>query len=45
MPKVDAALAALDPITAFLRQGRDERSVRAETLRRLAALVTPGEKA
>lgn len=45
MPKVDAALAALDPITRFLRQGRDERSARAETLARLAALFPQGEKA
>jgi FliI/YscN family ATPase len=41
--RIDRALAALDPITRFLRQGRDERSGLAETVRALAALAAePG---
>ncbi len=42
-PRVDRALAALGPITAFLRQERDERSTLGETARRLCALVPPAE--
>jgi len=37
-PKIDRALAVLDPVNAFLKQARHERSSRAETLRRLQAL-------
>jgi FliI/YscN family ATPase len=38
-PRIDAALDAVDAINGFLRQARDERSARAETFRRLAALA------
>jgi FliI/YscN family ATPase len=41
-PRVDRALANLDAVNAFLRQGRNERSTRAETLARLTALVRSG---
>jgi flagellum-specific ATP synthase len=37
--RVDAALAALDAVTAFLRQDRQEASPRAETLARLRGLA------
>jgi flagellar biosynthesis/type III secretory pathway ATPase len=37
--KIDRALAALDPITAFLRQGREDRSPLEDTLNRLAGLA------
>jgi len=44
-PKIDRALAALDPITAFLRQGRDEPSPLGDTLPRLAGLApAPGRQ-
>ncbi len=42
---VDQALDLLPGITAFLRQGRDERSDRAESARRLAAIVANAEGA
>ena len=42
-PRVDRARAALDGITAFLRQRRDERSALADTRGRLAALVPSAE--
>jgi flagellum-specific ATP synthase len=38
-PRIDRALAALEPVTQFLRQDRSERTALAETRRRLAALV------
>jgi FliI/YscN family ATPase len=38
-PRIDRALAALDPVTAFLRQPREERTGLPETIARLAALV------
>ena len=38
-PRIDRALAALEPITAFLRQGRDEPSALDDTLDRLAGLA------
>jgi len=41
-PAIDVALARLPAITAFLRQGRDERSAREETARQLAAIVGDG---
>lgn len=41
--RIEAALAALDPVTAFLRQGRDEPSPLAATDGRLLAL-TAGAK-
>jgi len=31
-PKIDAAIALLDPITAYLRQGREERTTQGEAL-------------
>jgi len=37
-PKIDRALASLDAVDSFLRQGRHERSPRAETLIRLQHL-------
>ncbi len=40
-PKIDRALAALEPVTQFLRQNRAESTPLAETRRRLAALF-PG---
>ncbi len=43
--KVDRALGALDAVHAFLRQGRAERSARAETLRRLRAMCPPAQPA
>jgi flagellum-specific ATP synthase len=42
-PKIDAAIAALEPVNEFLRQGRHEYSPRVETLERLQALFpAPG---
>ncbi len=38
-PRIDTALAALDGINGFLRQGREERSELGETRHRLAALM------
>jgi len=38
-PEVDAAIARMDAIDAFLRQGVEERSEFEETLRRLEALA------
>jgi flagellum-specific ATP synthase len=40
-PRTDRALAALDAITGFLAQGREEWMPRAEALRRLDGLVPP----
>jgi flagellum-specific ATP synthase len=40
--RIDAALDAVDAITAFLRQGRDESCARSETFRRLLALAGAG---
>ena len=42
-PTIDRALELLPGITAFLRQGRDESSARAESARRLLELVAPVE--
>jgi flagellum-specific ATP synthase len=44
-PRIDRALAALDGITAFLRQGRNEATPLAETVRRLVGLVPDGAAA
>jgi flagellum-specific ATP synthase len=44
-PAIDRALELLPGITAFLRQGRDERTGRAETAQSLAALVAAREAA
>src|SRR5690606_32582643 len=41
-PEVDAAIARMDAIDAFLRQGVEERSEFEETLRRLEALAASG---
>jgi FliI/YscN family ATPase len=38
-PAIDRALELLPAITAFLRQGRDERTARADSMRALASLV------
>jgi flagellum-specific ATP synthase len=37
-PRIDRALGALDAVNQFLRQGRQERSTRAQTMARLLAL-------
>jgi FliI/YscN family ATPase len=37
-PRIDRALQAREGILGFLRQGRDERTARAETMRRLVGL-------
>jgi flagellum-specific ATP synthase len=42
---IDRALELMPAITAFLRQGRDERTARAEGAARLAALVAAPERA
>jgi flagellum-specific ATP synthase len=42
---IDRALDLMPAITAFLRQGRDERSARADSLRQLGALVDAPEPA
>lgn len=42
-PRVDRALAARDPINAFLRQDRGERTPRTESVRRLLALASSAE--
>ena len=42
-PRVDRALAAREPITAFLRQERGDRTPRIDTLRRVLALAPPAE--
>jgi flagellar biosynthesis/type III secretory pathway ATPase len=39
--RIDRALAALEPITGFLRQERGARTPRPETMRRLLALLPP----
>ena len=44
-PKIDRALASLDAVNDYLRQGRHERSSRGETLRRLQALFPATEAA
>jgi len=41
-PKIDAAIAALEPVNEFLRQGRHEHSPRLETLERLQSLFPAG---
>jgi flagellum-specific ATP synthase len=44
-PAIDRTLDALPAITAFLRQGRDERSTRAASAQQLAAIVGVAETA
>jgi len=42
-PKLDAALAMRDPITAYLRQGIDERAPFDQTMRGLLVLASQGD--
>jgi flagellum-specific ATP synthase len=43
-PRVDRAIACIEPLRKFLRQDPDERSPLPETLARLGKLLTPAEK-
>ncbi len=43
-PRVDRAIACIEPLRRFLRQDPDERTQLPETLARLGKLLAPGEK-